>query len=304
MKKALSLIIMITVLCSVFTAVRVCAEDVSYARFVATGNDPYAKFNFNPNGNHSTIDPDKVKWASVKYRTITKTDNTGVELIGQLYVLPDAEPFIPIKYVHSEQWETLTVDLTGTSEKTAMASKWNSQSYTTTTGIRFDPLESNRDAEAAQSEHDAAFVSDADSIDIAWIAFFENEADAKAYDGTQDTPYCILLPTDFENPTGASNMNVPEAFIAAPPAVTEAPTEAATEPQTDMPTEQITEIKTEEPTEAVQTSGKPATVTESPFEQRTGGKTVSPVVTMLISVAIVFACIFIVAALISWRRNK
>ncbi|MBR4979492.1 MAG: hypothetical protein IKX77_02960, partial [Clostridia bacterium] len=161
-------------------------------------NDPYANFSFHDG---KAIDPDTVKWAKIKYRTITKTDNTGVELIGQFYVNPAAEPFIPVKYNHTQKWETLVVDLTSVSEKASSGSIWDSAHYSGKTQIRFDPMESNRDAEAQDGEHDVARVQDGDCIDIAWIAFFESEADAKAYDGTQDTPAVIILPEDLESYT-------------------------------------------------------------------------------------------------------
>ena len=254
MKKTFALLIVMSLLFAALSSMHVSAgeESFEFAHFVATGNDPYASFTFNPGGNNTTIDPDTVKWASVKYRTITETDNTGVQLIGQLYISPAAEPFIPIKYVHSGQWETLIVDLTSVSDKTSLASKWNSASYTDKTSIRFDPLESNRDAELAQSESDTAVVSDGDSIDIAWIAFFESEEDAKAYDGTQNTPYCILLPEDFEWPSGGNNLPDPEVFKVKPAATEapEAPTEAPevpTEAPTEAPAENVTDKETEQP---------------------------------------------------------
>ncbi|MBR4255787.1 MAG: hypothetical protein IKQ18_01385, partial [Clostridia bacterium] len=199
MKKLLAIIILAALM---FTALMVlpanAAEEFDYVHIVASGNDPYATIRFNSNGKNTTIDPDTVKWAVIKYRTVTEKDNTGVQLIGQFYILSAAEPFIPIKYNHTRQWETLVIDMTSVSEKTKLASAWNSTKYTDKTGIRFDPLESNRDAEAATSETDTAVVSDGDSIDIAFIAFFDNEDDAKAYDGSQDTPYCIILPEDIE----------------------------------------------------------------------------------------------------------
>ena len=232
MKKFTAIAVAVLIVMSLVTVIPVhAAEEFSYAHITASGNDPYATFTFNPNGNHSTIDPETVKWAAIKYRTVTETDNTGVQLIGQLYVSPAVEPFIPIKYEHTRQWETIIVDLTSVSEKTELESVWTTK-YTDLSGIRFDPLESNRDAEAQDTENDVARVQDGDSIDIAFLAFFENEEDARAYDGTQDTPYCIILPEDLEWYAGDNAIDSVEVFDGKKPR----PTEEATvteEPKDD-----------------------------------------------------------------------
>lgn len=268
MKKFISIILVFVILAAIAALPTYAAEDFTYVHIVAGGNDPYATFRFNSSGKNASIDPDVVKWAVVKYRTITETDNTGVQYIGQFYISPAAEPFIPIKYNHTQQWETIVVDLTSVSEKTSLASKWNTTSYTDLTSIRFDPLESNRDAELQQSESDTAVVSAGDSIDIAFIAFFDNEEDAKAYDGTQDTPYCIILPEDLEwyeagnaiedaeviegkKPRPTEETTAEEATEeATTEAATEASTEAATEAATDAATEGATDAATEAATEA------------------------------------------------------
>ena len=151
------------------------AESFDYVKFTASGNDPYVNYTFD-----TAIDTSKVTWAVVKYRTVTKTDNTGVDLLGQIYVSPAAEPFVPVKWNHSQSWELIVVDLTSVSASTTLASAWTASAGT---GFRFDPIESNRDAEAA-SDSDTAVVSSGDSIDVAFIAFFETEAAAKAFDGT------------------------------------------------------------------------------------------------------------------------
>ncbi len=182
------------------------ADEADYVRFTATGNDPYASFKFSSEGKNTTIDPDTVTWAAIRYRTISQFDNTGVPFKGQLYVSPAAEPFIPVTYNFSMQWETVIVDCTSVSESTSMSSKWDSSAYTQRTNIRFDPLESDRDAEAALSS-DNAYVSDGDQIDIAWLAFFENEADARAYTGKEDTPYCIIDAASLMIGSGGNNIS-------------------------------------------------------------------------------------------------
>ena len=318
MKKALSLFIVAVFVFAAFSAISVSAvkagEDVAFAHIVASGNDPYAEFTFSPDGNHTTIDPDTVKWASVRYRTITECDNTGVQLIGQFYICSAAEPFIPIKYVHSGQWETIIVDMTSVSEKTTLASKWNSTSYTDKSKIRFDPLESNRDAEAAQSESDTAVVSDGDSIDIAWIAFFESEEDAKAYDGSQDTPYCIILPEDLEWPGGANNLPDPEVFKTKPtvtdaPEVpteppTEAPTEAPTEPVSEQPAEPATDKQTEAPSDGTMEPTIGA-LTEAPADPGKADNNKFPTwAIILIAVAAVVLVCVIVMSVVSAKKKK
>ena len=211
------------------------ADDFPYARITASGNDPHGTFNFSPDGKNDSIDPDTVKWASIKYRTITETDSTGVQLIGQFYIVPAMEPFVPIRYEHTQQWEITVVDLTSVSEKTSLSSVWNSTKYTNTDSIRFDPLESNRDAEAQSSATDEARVQDGDCIDIAFIAFFDNEEDAKAYDGTQDTPYCMILPADLEWFTGNKSIGMVEVIDDSAPATTVTTAAPVTKPDTTAP---------------------------------------------------------------------
>ncbi len=254
MKKLSAAILVAVLLVSVLSVIQVnAADDFAYAHIVASGTDPYATFNFNPNGNHVTIDPDTVKWASIKYRTVTETDNTGVQLTGQLYISPAVEPFIPIKYNHTKQWETLVIDLTSVSEKTSLSSAWNSSKYTAVEGIRFDPLEPDRDAEAQDTEHDTAVVSDGDSIDIAYIAFFESEEDAKNYDGTQDTPYCIILPEDLEWYSADNSIGSVDIYEPKKPAQT---TAEATKEETKEETQTTAEETKEETKEESQTTAE------------------------------------------------
>lgn len=202
MKKIIALTAILVLILTAAAAAVSAADSFEYAHITASGNDPYATFNFHDG---KSIDPDTVKWAAVKYRTITEKDNTGVQLIGQFYVNPAAEPFVPVKYNHTQKWEILVVDLTTVSEKASSGSIWDSTHYSAPSQIRFDPIESNRDAEA-HLDSDPAVVSNGDSIDIAWIAFFASEADAKAYDGSQNTPAALLLPEDLTKGIGANNM--------------------------------------------------------------------------------------------------
>ena len=196
MLKKLSLLVAIVMLVSLLvpalSAVADDAEEANFVRFTALGNDPYATFKFSAAGKNATIDPDKVVWAAIRYRTISQFDTTGVEYKAQFYVSPAAEPYVPITYKHTQKWETAIVDLTAVAESTDLDSKWNSDSYTTLTSVRFDPLEPDRDSENTEHDGESGQVAEGDAIDVAWIAFFEKEDDAKAYTGKEDTPYCIL----------------------------------------------------------------------------------------------------------------
>lgn len=292
------------------------AEEFSYVHIVASGNDPYATFNFSPDGNNTTIDPDTVKWAAIKYRTITETDNTGVQLIGQLYVNPAVEPFVPIKYVHSGNWEITVVDLNSVSEKTSLESAWNSSKYTDGSAVRFDPLESNRDAEAQDGENDVARVSDGDCIDIAFIAFFEKEEDAKAYDGTQNTPYCVIMPEDLEWGSGGNAMGDVE-FVegkkprpeTTPAVTTEAQTTEAQTTEAQTTEALTTEAENSEPISTEADNASDVVTTEAPegtaedtdtgVEEKTASK--FPVWAIIL---IAVATVVLVAAIITALTKK
>lgn len=221
---------------AVLTISAAAAETFDFVRFTATGNDPYS----NDIIFSAPVDMDAVQWAVIKYRTITQYDNTGIELIGQIYTSPAAEPFIPIKYIHSQAWELTVIDLTAVSEKTELESLWNSTSGKDNTKIRFDPMESNRDAEG-NTGADAAVVSDGDRIDVAFIALFDDEAKAKAFDGTQATYVSVIDAAALANFSAGNALSIELLTeTAEAPAETEAPavdeTPAETEPETHTET--------------------------------------------------------------------
>ena len=209
---------------ALFTAVIMCAvlmlsalpvfaaesdEDPAvFARFVAEGNDPYGTLRFSSAGKNSTIDPDTVTWAAIRYRTEAQYDDTGVEYTGQFYISPAAEPCIPIKYEFTKKWETAVVDMTSVNESTSLDSKWDSSSYTSPATIRFDPLEPDRDSEDTSQDDVNGQVIAGDYIDIEWIAFFEKEEDARAYTGKEDTPYCLLDMESFRGLSGTNKLSV------------------------------------------------------------------------------------------------
>ncbi len=263
-------------------------EELEYVAFFALGNDPYATFAFSKDGKNDEIDPDTVTWAAIRYRTVTKEDNNGNPLTGQFYISPAAEPFVPIVWNHTEKWETVIVDMTSVREGTELVSKWNSSSYTSTTTIRFDPMESLRDAEAAQNELDDNIVLEDSEIDIAWIAFFETKEEAEAFDGKDMTaPYCVLTVLELEEPASDNHNLEPMLVDNHPVQPTEVPTEAPTatpEPDPTKAPDTGTESDPgEEPTEA------PQEPTPAPEKKKGCGGIVaaSAVIPMMLAVALV-----------------
>ncbi|MBO5076688.1 MAG: hypothetical protein J5584_03720, partial [Clostridia bacterium] len=190
------------------------------------GFDPYASFQFSENGQNDTIDPDSVQWAAIRYRTAAQYNEDNVEYISQFYVYPPAEPFIPVHYNYSGEWETVIVDMTSVAALYGRESIWNSTGYTDTRYIRLDPLEPDRDADNFDDSTGRGKVIEGDYIDIAWIAFFESEADAKAYTGTEDTPYCLLDTGSLSSTFSVHSLKA-EYISEKPvdPAATDAPVE-------------------------------------------------------------------------------
>ena len=203
--------------------------ETEYVRLTGEGFDPYAMFAFSDKGANTEIDPDTVTWAAIRYRTAARYNENGVEYIMQMYVSPAAEPFIPAHYAFSGEWDTLIVDMTSVAARYERETIWDSGNYTSTSEIRIDPLEPDRDAENFDDSTGRGIATEGDYVDIAWIAFFEKEEDARAYTGTESTPYCILDTGSLSSPYMIHNLkaeymgNVP---VQDPEATTE-PGEAA-----------------------------------------------------------------------------
>ena len=267
-------------------------DEPSYVRFTATGNDPFASFPFSVWGDHDYIDPDDVVWAVIRYRTISELDSTGVPFKGQLYIHPAAEPFVPITYVFSGQWETAVIDCLATAESATLDSKWDSTYYTDDAHIRFDPLESDRDAEAADADHDNAVVQDGDQIDVAWIAFFEKEEDARAYTGVENTPFCLLDADAFMEMYNINHMEA-EQFGEVPvretPEPTPTPTPKPTTPPTDPPEETAAEEPTERPveTEATEEPKNDEPAAETKKDKGCGGFAAGGIALVALAAAVV-----------------
>ncbi len=221
-----AVVMVVTMLFAAFPAIAEEAGEADYVRFTAKGNDPYATFSFSKAGNNTQIDPDKVTWAAIRYKTGSQYDSTGVEYTAQFYITPAAEPCVPVKYTFSGNWETAVIDLTSVSTVTELESKWESTFYTAKGTIRFDPLEPDRDPENTAGDGSSGQVNEGDYIDVAWIAFFEKEEDAKAYTGTENTPYCILDVDSLLNLNGGNNLEAARYSGGEVVAPTEAPSDA------------------------------------------------------------------------------
>ena len=209
MKKFLAVILSLAVMSAMIFAsftVAFAEEENDYVTFTVTGSDPYATFKFSEDGNHKEIAPDTVKWAAIRCRNVSEHDSKGAPYMAQLYVSPAAEPCVPFYYEFSGRWDTIVIDLNSVREDSETASIWNSTAYTNLTEVRFDPLEIDKNAERYADTEEYGFVSPGDTIDVAWIAFFEKEEDAKAYTGTEDTAYCILDAASLSRPSGANKL--------------------------------------------------------------------------------------------------
>ena len=180
--------------------------ETEYVRLTGDGFDPYATFAFSEKGANAWIDPDTVTWAAIRYRMGARYNETNVEYIAQVYVSPAAEPFVPVHYRFTDGWDTLIVDMTSVAALYGRESIWDSGSYRNTEEIRLDPLEPDRDAENFDDSTGRGIVTEGDYVDIAWIAFFEKEEDAKAYTGKEDTPYCILDAGSLSSPYTIHNL--------------------------------------------------------------------------------------------------
>ncbi len=242
-------------------------ENIEFAHYVASANDPYFAYD-----NTIDIDTSVVTWAQIKYRTITEKDSLDNTLTGQIYVSPAAEPFIPVKWNHTGNWETIVVDLTSVSESTTLASLWKDSLGL---GFRLDPMESNRDAEA-NTGNDAAAVLPDSAIDVAYVAFFETEEAAKAFDGVNGA-VALIDAAMLAAPSAATNgaVELLSEAVAAPvveeePVVEETPVEEpAAEEVVEAPAEEAPaeEAPAEEPAEEVVEAVEEAPAAEEVVEE-------------------------------------
>lgn len=189
MKKLFALVMTVVMLATLAVSAMAETIEFDYARFTATGNDPNGTFEI------GAIDRAVTKWAVIKYRTVTEKDSTGVQIRGQIYAKA-AEPHCLVTWNHSQNWETVVLDLTTTFDNGATPEIWTT---TTETTFRFDMMESNRDAVANDSA-DPAVIEAGSQIDIAYVAFYNSEADAKAGTNAVVTVDAEQLATAFASP--------------------------------------------------------------------------------------------------------
>ena len=127
-----------------------------YVTFTATGDDPYFKFGdaHAPKGTGTDL-----AWVVIKYRTTAKigkgeffTNRSGGAHWG------DAGTHIDWSYKTDGEWHAVVIDC---------SSAWGKAANETLYAFRFDPLASGAKA--------------GDSIDVAFIRFYANESDARAF---------------------------------------------------------------------------------------------------------------------------
>ena len=227
MNKILTLVMTIVMIATLSVAAMAETIEFDYARFTAAGNDPNGTFEI------GAIDRTVTKWAVIKYRTITEKDSTGVQIKGQIYAKA-AEPHCLVTWNHSQQWETVVLDLTTTFDNGATPEIWTT---TTDTTFRFDMMESNRDA-VANTTDDPAVIEEGSQIDIAYIAFYNSEADAKAETNAVVVVDAEQLATAFTAPNNLSAEVLTETIVLPDPEpeteaeVVDAVVEEAAAPQT------------------------------------------------------------------------
>jgi hypothetical protein len=189
-----------------------------YHIFTATGGDPYVSMDF------SASDVSQVLW--VKARVLNKSYATAIELFGAT----DGRSLSGPECTHinilpnNDQWQTVITYIPDSNVATVNAYKavdpltetyWKG----TVDWIRLDPMWSEGD-DGADS---GGSMVDGEQIYIDYIAFFANEADAKAYVGTDEAAAIAAA-------APAETAAAPAETAAATPA--EAPAEAPAAAQT------------------------------------------------------------------------
>lgn len=133
-----------------------------YVTFTATGDDPYFKFGdeFNPTGKGTDL-----AFAVIKYRTTAAigkgeffTNRSGGAHWG------NDGTHVEWSYHNDGQWHCVVIDCTQTG--------WGKAANETLYAFRFDPL--------------ASGASAGDTIDVAYIRFYADEQDARAFATAED----------------------------------------------------------------------------------------------------------------------
>ena len=145
---------------------------LTFAHIETTGDDPWVVLK--PAQETDVAN----KYAAIKYRT-TADDSCGG---GAFYTLI-AEPHAEYDLVKDGEWHTAVCDLSVASVANGGGANtsWNGQFN------RMDIL------------NGAPVLNPGQKIDIAWVAFFDNEADAAAYDGAASAETTGLVnPADYD----------------------------------------------------------------------------------------------------------
>ncbi|MBR4960934.1 MAG: hypothetical protein IKY52_08565 [Clostridia bacterium] len=158
---------LLTVVMIATLSVAVMAETIEfdYARFTATGEETNGTFGFG-----MPLDLNVVKWAVMKYRTVSQIEDSDLQLRAQFYA-KDAGPYTLLLGGHNKQWETVVIDMVSLYANVATPETWTSSDVI---DFRFDVITSNRDA-VGNTDHIIAVGS---QLDIAYIAFYGSEEDA------------------------------------------------------------------------------------------------------------------------------
>ncbi len=130
-------------------SVELKTDDGNYARITSAGDDPWIQILPTPTTEVAN------KYAAIKYRS-TSEKSTGIEIYTEI-----AEPHATTSeaFQNDGQWHTIVIDLS------TAAAQWKGNFS------RLDPM-------------NAAGLPAGEVIDIAWIALFASEDDAKSYTGT------------------------------------------------------------------------------------------------------------------------
>lgn len=182
MKKIIAIAItlaMMATLLSAFVCVN-AAEGFEYAEIIASDGDPYFYPHFQGN---VTIDPATTQWVAIKYRANSAIDGAFIEIYASAPAAPGAHETIN----GDGNWNVAVFNVKD-------AGNWDSNYGSDQTRARFDPIEGGKAVDGAK-------------IDIAWIAFFNNEADAQAYTGTESTAACVITPAQMLDQVGAADAN-------------------------------------------------------------------------------------------------
>ncbi len=159
--------------------VELVSDEGGFARITSAGDDPFIAINPVPTTDVAN------KYAAIKYRS-TSEKSTGIEIYTEI-----AEPHATTSeaFQNDGQWHTIVIDLS------TAGAQWKGNFS------RLDPM-------------NAAGLPAGEVIDIAWVAIFADENDAKAYTGPSEPTAPVDDPTPAENPGTADASVIAIAAVA------------------------------------------------------------------------------------------